>query len=81
MLLSRNTTLGHIRRASHSMEFTISLCYGVVDAMAHLVLSGSLDYSRWMEPPLAVCDKLLIDEGHTVSSGITDASRVSYSLH
>ncbi|KAK8984657.1 hypothetical protein V6N11_008421 [Hibiscus sabdariffa] len=53
---------------------------GVADAMARLVLHSSLDYRRWMEPPLAICDKLLMDEGYIGSSDITNTSHVSYPL-
>ncbi|KAK8579923.1 hypothetical protein V6N12_070220 [Hibiscus sabdariffa] len=54
---------------------------GVADDMAHLVLPESLDYRCSLEPLLAVCDKLLADEGHTAPSCVTDASCVRYLLH
>ncbi|KAK8985572.1 hypothetical protein V6N11_068825 [Hibiscus sabdariffa] len=54
---------------------------GVADAMARLILPGSLDYHHWLEPPLAVCNKLLANEGLTTPPGATDANCVRYPLH
>ncbi|KAK9033540.1 hypothetical protein V6N11_049727 [Hibiscus sabdariffa] len=52
----------------------------VVDTMARLVLPGSLDHHRWMDPPLAVRDIVLIDGSHIVSSDIANTSDMSSSL-
>ncbi|KAK8490963.1 hypothetical protein V6N11_041872 [Hibiscus sabdariffa] len=53
----------------------------VADAMACLVLLGFLDHCRWMDPPLAVQDIVLMDGSHTIPSDIANTSNMGSSPH
>ncbi|KAK8564112.1 hypothetical protein V6N12_036243 [Hibiscus sabdariffa] len=53
---------------------------GVTDVMTCLVHPRSLDYRRWLEPPLTVRNVSLVDEEYVVPMDNTDASYVQYPL-
>ncbi|KAL4323748.1 hypothetical protein GQ457_11G010860 [Hibiscus cannabinus] len=78
----KSTLMAYVTQVrSWKLRFSFVRREGMADAMTCLVLPGSLYYRRWLKPPLAVCDKLLVDEGHTAPSGIIDASCACYPLH
>ncbi|KAK8527668.1 hypothetical protein V6N12_054873 [Hibiscus sabdariffa] len=45
------------------------------NAIERLVRSGSLEYRCWLDAPIAVCDRLVVDGEHSAPLATVDASR------